>query len=75
MVKTCKTKKYVKKIHYCSDKRYYTSHLSELPNSSDMKKEQSLVLALHGPSGLPQTLQTILNSKTPTKMKKKDICK
>jgi hypothetical protein len=25
-----------------------------------MKKEQSLVLALHGPSGLPHTLQTIL---------------
>jgi hypothetical protein len=52
-------------------KRNCTSHLSELTNSSDMKKEQSLVLALHGPSGLPQTLQTILKSKNTYKNEKR----
>jgi hypothetical protein len=41
-----------------------------------MKKEQSLVLALHGPSGLPHTLQTILKRAKgkPCAMKKRDIC-
>jgi hypothetical protein len=39
-----------------------------------MKKEQSLVLALHGPSGLPQTLQTILKKRKTLHNEKRDIC-
>jgi hypothetical protein len=46
-----------------------TIQSSEVTNNSDMKKEQSLVLALHGPSGLPHTLQTILR-----KSKRKTLC-